>query len=185
MCGMRPVGVAEQVATGSRSSANSSFGDSSGCVSDCALDLLDLDQPLVAVARRGPGRVDRAALLSTSVGIHAAVGEVGVVRDRQQLVAGLALAVHPVPQILGMRRVERAERHRRHLGAVLEEDVAVQVQVVRRRGPLVGAERRELAGLVAWSAIALFSFQTRARDLGRHQLLDRLVRRSCVVPRYR
>ena len=60
----------------------------------------------------------------------------------------LALRVHPVPQVRGARGVERAEGIVRHLGAVAEEDVAVQVAVVRHRGPLVRAERGELAGLV-------------------------------------
>ena len=64
------------------------------------------------------------------------------------LVARLALGVHPGPEILGMMRIDGRERHGRHLLRVPEEDVAVHVPAVRRRGPLVGDERRELAGLV-------------------------------------
>src|ERR1043166_2500247 len=84
---------------------------------------------------RGIGGVDGAALEIDLGWVHAAIGHVGVVRDGEQLVAGLALAVH-------------------------QEDVAMHVHVVRHRGPLVGAERGELAGLLAFSASATFSFQT-------------------------
>ena len=47
-----------------------------------------------------------------------------------------------------MIRIDRGERQRRNFLRVLEEDVAVQVAIVRRRAPLVGGEGRELARLV-------------------------------------
>ena len=138
-----------------------------------ALDLLDLDQPLVAVARGGPGRVDRPAEAVDVGRIHPAVGEVGVVRDRQQFVAGLALRVHPLPQVFGMPGVERRERLVRHLGAVAEIDVAVQVAEVELRGELVGAEGGELAGLVVLVGDLDVLLPDRAGDLRAHEGLDR------------
>ena len=113
-----------------------------------ALELLDLGQRLVVDPRLRPRRVDRPALAVDFQREHDAVGKVRVVRDRQHLVARLALAVHPGPQVLRMIRIDRGERQRRNLLRVLEEDVAVQVAIVRRRAPLVGGEGRELARLV-------------------------------------
>ena len=49
-------------------------------------------------------------LLSSSMRKHEAVREVGIVRNRQQLGAVLALRIHPVPQIFGMIRIDRTER---------------------------------------------------------------------------
>ena len=63
----------------------------------------------------------------------------------QQRVARLALRVHPLPQRLGMVVIHRAERHRRNVGAVAEEDVAVQIAVVGQGSPIVRTERSELA----------------------------------------
>src|SRR5262245_20744655 len=74
-----------------------------------ALDLLDLDQRLVTYARRGVGGVDRTALVIDLGWVHATVLEVGIVRDRQEFVADLALTVHPVPQIHGLDRAQSAE----------------------------------------------------------------------------
>jgi len=142
-----------------------------------ALDLLHLDQRLVAHARRGIGSIDRAPLVIDLGRVHATVREVGVVRDREEFVAGLTLSVHPVPQIHGLDRVQSAERHRGHLGAVLEEDVAVKVHIVRHRRPLVGAKGRELpwfVGLVGELAVLL---PDRLGDLRGHQ---RLVGRLCA-----
>ena len=68
-------------------------------------------------------------------------------RNREQLVARLALAVHPLPEFGGVVRVQRAERYRRHLVAA-EKDVAVQIHIVRHRRPFVGTEGRELSRLV-------------------------------------
>ena len=114
-----------------------------------SLALLDLDQALVAVARGGPGGVDRPSGGVVDVDrVHPAVAHVGVVRDGEQLVARLALRVHPVPQVRGTFGVERAEWIVRHLVAGAEEDVAVQVAVARHRCPLVRAERGELAGMI-------------------------------------
>ena len=138
-----------------------------------ALELLDLDQRLVAHARLGIGGIDRAALGVDLGRVHAAVRQVGVVRDGQQVVAGLPLAVHPVPEVHRMGRVQGAERHRRHLGAVLEEDVAVEVHVARHRRPFVGAEGRELPGLVRLVGERDVLLPDGAGDLRGHQRLDR------------
>ena len=114
----------------------------------CALELLDLGQRLVVDARLRPRRVDRPALAVDFQRKHDAIGEIRVMRDRQQLVARLALAIHPFPQLLRLVRVDRAKWQRRNLLRVLEEDVAMQVAIVRRRAPFVGGEGRELARLV-------------------------------------
>ena len=93
-----------------------------------------------------------------------------------RLVARLALRVHPVPQVGGARGLERTEGIVRHLGAVAEEDVAVHVAVVRHRGPLVGAERGELAGLVLLVGDLHVLLPHRGRDLRVHQRLHRRAR---------
>ena len=49
-----------------------------------------------------PRGVDRPALVVHLEREHDAVAQVRVVRDREQLVARLALAVHPGPQVLGI-----------------------------------------------------------------------------------
>ncbi len=139
-----------------------------------ALELLDLGQRLVVHPRLRPGRVDRPALAVDFQREHDAVGQIGVVRDRQQLVARLALAVHPVPQILRMTRIDRGERQRRNLLRVLEDDVAVQVAIVRRRAPFVGGEGRELARLVVLVGDFHDFLPHRAGHFWRDQLLDRL-----------
>ncbi len=72
-----------------------------------------------------------------------------------------------------MGRVQGAERQRRHLGAVLEEDVAVKVHVARHRRPLVRAEGRELPRLVRLLGERDVLLPDRAGDLRRHQRLDR------------
>jgi hypothetical protein len=59
-----------------------------------------------------------------------------------------AVIVHPSPEILGLVRLKCGERRHRHLGAVLEEYVAMHVLIVRHRGPFIRTERRELTGLV-------------------------------------
>ena len=138
-----------------------------------ALDLLDLGQPLVAVAQLGPGLVDRAALEVDLGGEHDPAREIGIVRDRQELVPSLALLVHPVPEIRRRLAVERAERPGRDLGAILEVDVAVHVPEVRRRRPLVGAEGRELAGLVGGVRGLVVVLPDRVGDLRLDQFRDR------------
>ena len=142
-----------------------------------ALALLDLGEALVAVACGRPGGVDRPPGGLVDVDReHPAVADVGVVRDGEQLVARLALRVHPVPQVGGARGLERAEGIVRHLGAVAEEDVAVHVAVVRHRGPLVGAERGELAGLVLLVGDLHVLLPHGGRDLRVHQRLHRRAR---------
>ena len=59
------------------------------------------------------------------------------------------------------------------MGAILEEDVAVEVHVVRHGRPLIAAEGGELArfvGLVRESDVLL---PDRVRDLGTRERLDR------------
>ena len=63
------------------------------------LGLLDLDQRLIAHPVFRVGLVDRPPMQVDLGRIHATIREVGVVRDRQQLVANLALVVHPLPQV--------------------------------------------------------------------------------------
>ncbi len=138
-----------------------------------AFELVDLDQPLVAIARSGIGGVDRTALGVDLDREHPAVGEVRVVRDGEELVAGLALAIHPVPEIHGVKRVQCAERLRRYLSALLEEDVAMQVHVIRHRGPFVRAERREFPRLVRLVSHLDDFFPDASGDLRGHQRLDR------------
>ena len=83
---------------------------------------------------------------------HAAVGQVAVVRNREQLAAGLLLpGRHPLPQFLGVFALEC--RHRQDLlglrFAIPVNHVAMQVVAAAGVGrPLVGDERREPAGLV-------------------------------------
>ncbi len=134
-----------------------------------SLDLLDLDQSFVAVAIRCPGRVDGPAKAVDVGGIHPAVAQVGVMRNGQQLVACLALRVHPLPQVFGVPGVQSAEGHDRHLCTIAEEDIAVQVAVVRRGGVLVRAERRELAGMVVFVGDLDVFLPDRARHLGAHE----------------
>ena len=143
-----------------------------------SLDLFDLDEPLVAVAGRGPGRVDGPVVGVDVDGIHPPVAHVRVVRDGQQLVARLALRVHPVPQVLGVCGIERAVGHLRHLGAIAEEDVAVQVAIARHRGPLVRAERGELARVVVVVGDLDVVFPDRSRHLRAHERLDGRSRRE-------
>ena len=66
-----------------------------------SLDLLDFDQSLIAVTRRCPSRINRSSETVEINGIHPPVAQIGVVRDGQQLIARLALGVHPFPKVLG------------------------------------------------------------------------------------
>ena len=140
-----------------------------------ALDLLNLREPFIAHPGFGPGGVDGPAPAVHLRGEHQAVAQVGVVRNRQQFMARLALAVHPLPQVLGMLGIQRAEGRLRHLLGVFEEDIAVQVAVVRGGGPLVGGEGRELAGLVEPVGNGHVFLPDGARHLRVNQFLDGLV----------
>src|SRR6266487_3395205 len=75
----------------------------------CALELLNLDQPLIANPRLGIGRIDWPALTVHFGWVHATIRKVGVVRNSKQLVTGFALVVHPFPEIDRIDRVQRAE----------------------------------------------------------------------------
>src|SRR5262245_7942869 len=92
-----------------------------------ALYLFDLDQRLVPHPILGVCSIDRAALEVDLGRIHASVRQVGVVRDRQQVVALATLAVHPLPEVGGNIGIQRAERRGWHVRTVLEEDVAMEV----------------------------------------------------------
>ena len=138
-----------------------------------AFPLFDLDQPLVAHARLGPGGVNRPAGGVIDVHrVHPAVAHIGVVRDGEQFNARLALGVHPLPELRGIRGVERAERRVRHLVAP-EENIAVQVALAGHRGPLVGAEGRELAGLIVFVGDLAGFRPHRGSDLRVHERLHR------------
>ena len=139
-----------------------------------AFPLLDLDQPLVAVASGGPGGVNRPAGGVINVDrVHPAVAHIGVVGDGEQLDARLALGVHPFPELLGIRwESSDAERRVRHLVAP-EENIAVQVAVAGHRGPLVGAEGRELAGMVVFVGDLAGFLPYRGGDLRAHERLHR------------
>ena len=112
------------------------------------LDLLDFDEAFVAVARGCPRRIDGPPKAVEVNGIHPAVTQIGVMRNGQQLVACLALRVHPRPQVLGMLGIQRAIGHLWQMGAVPEEDVAMQVALVRHGCPLVRTECSELARMI-------------------------------------
>ena len=111
-----------------------------------ALDLHHLDQALeVAAQARVVGR-DRLAGIVERLE-HQPLAAIGVVRNRQQPRALLLLLGHPRPELLLVGAVERRERHVRDV-QVTEDDVAMHVPALRRRGPLVARQRRELAGPV-------------------------------------
>ena len=67
-----------------------------------AFELSDFRQRLVVHPVLSPGGVDRTSFAVDVQRKHDAVRQIGVVRDRQQLVARLALRVHPGPEILGV-----------------------------------------------------------------------------------
>jgi hypothetical protein len=113
-----------------------------------ALHLRDLDERLVPHALLDVRRAER---LSGPVGQreHRAVRAVRVVRNREALDAPGAKAVHPVPEVLGVLRVEPREGNGGQHLVVAEDDVAVQVApLVGRGGVLVGHEGREAARVV-------------------------------------
>ena len=153
--------------------ANSSLGESRGCVSDVPLSCLISISGSLRIARRGIGGVDRAAL-GVDLGRD--------IRPSERLalceMASSSLPALRWPSIqfqrsTGMVGVQGAEGRRRNVRALLEEDVAVEVHVVRHRGPLVRAERRELSRLVRLVGELDVLLPDRAGDLRRHQRLDR------------
>ena len=136
------------------------------------LALLDLDQALVAVARSRPRGVDRPPGGVVGVDrVHPAVAHVGVVRDGEQLVACLALRVHPVPEVRGALGVERAEWIVRHLVAGPEEDVTVEIAITGHRGPLVRTERGEFARMIVLVGDPDVFLPHGGRDLRVHERL--------------
>ena len=137
------------------------------------LNLLHLNQAFIAVARGCPGRVYRPAQAVHVDGIHPAIGQVGIVGNRQQFVARLALGVHPLPQILGVPGIQRRVRHLRYLRTVAEINIAVQVAEIELGGVLVGAESGELAGLVLLVGDLHILLPDGAGHLRAHKSLDR------------
>ena len=142
------------------------------------LNLLHLDERLVARAGLGPGGINRPAQAVHVGRVHPAVRQIRVMRDGQQVVAGLALGIHPVPQFRGVHRVQRRKRHLRNLGAVAEKHVAVQVAVVGHRGPLIGTKGGELARFVGRVGDVVILFPDRASNLFGHQRFDRRARQQ-------
>ena len=141
----------------------------------CALELLHLGQRLVVHPGLRPRGIDRPALAVDFQRKHHAIGEVRVVRNGEQLVPGLALAIHPGPQILRMGGVHRGKRHCRSLLRILEDHIAVQVAIVGRRSPFVRGEGGERARFVELVGNVGDPSPDRACDLGADELLDRLV----------
>ena len=68
----------------------------------CALELMDFGQRLIVHALLRPCSVNRPPLTVDLQRKHDAVAQVGVMRDRQQLIACLALGIHPVPEVFRM-----------------------------------------------------------------------------------
>jgi hypothetical protein len=105
--------------------------------------LMDLGERL---PERAQARVGGRVLLDHVELAHAQVAVMGDGEDVAAVAGVEALLLQPRPQqprvVAG---VEVADRQLRDLG-VAEDDVAVQVGVVRHRGPLVADERGEPAG---------------------------------------
>lgn len=70
-----------------------------------ALDLLHLDSRVRSSSAPASRRINRLAFAVQFDGKHKAIGQVGIVRYRQQLGTLLALLVHPAPQVFGMIQV--------------------------------------------------------------------------------
>ncbi len=114
-----------------------------------ALHLGDLEQRLPA--RAALGVVSGHGLALDGLCKHDAVADVGIVRDRQDVAAGLLLIVgQKAPESLGIRAVKRAEgQHLFHpKGPVTKDYDPVQVVAIRGRAPFVPVECSEGAGLV-------------------------------------
>src|SRR5262245_42596721 len=89
--------------------------------------------------------------------------------DGEQLVASLALRVHPLPQVLRVPGIEGAIGHLRHMRALAEEDITVQVYVVALGCIFVRTESGELAGMVVRIGNLDILLPDRARYLGAHE----------------
>ncbi len=113
-----------------------------------ALDLADLVQRLVLRAGGVVSGIERLPVELHQLE-HAPVAGIAIVRDREQRRAGAALQFHPPPERLGIvaRLVDR-QRQLRQLRGVAKHDDAMQVPLVRVRGPLEAGESREPSGLV-------------------------------------
>jgi hypothetical protein len=118
---------------------------------------------------------------------HLPVAQIAVVRDRQDLAAGLLLVgVHPFPQV---GRVVAAERWvdgkridlPRLVAVVAEDDVPMKVVAARVRRPLVADESGEATGLVVLLS-GIDRFLPRAlvsrRPGKEHQVLGKLAARE-------
>ena len=105
------------------------------------VDALPLGARLRVLAR------DRLAGEGVDLREHDPVREVAVVGDREDVAAGLVfIGLEDFPQILGVVAAERLDRRvrldlPRLVGAVAEDDDAVQIVAARVRGPLVADER--------------------------------------------
>ena len=114
----------------------------------CALELMDFGQRLIVHALLRPGGINRSPFAVNLQGKHNAIAQVGVMRDRQQLITCLALGIHPVPEIFRMIRVQGSKGSFRHFLGIFKDDIAVHVAIVWRRSPLIGREGRKLPRLV-------------------------------------
>ena len=140
-----------------------------------ALELGDFRQRFVVHPVLRPSGVDGAPLAVDIQRKHDAIGQIGIVRDRQKFVARSPLRVHPRPQILRMGRVDGGVWKFRDLLRVLEDHVAMHVAVVRRRGPFIGREGGELSRLIVFVGDRDGLFPDIACHLRFDEFLDRLV----------
>ena len=148
-------------------SANSSSGESKGCVSP---------SPLLWVAsirgsqrRAALGIVPGHGLALDGLREHGAVADVAVVRDRQDAAAGLLLVCgHEGPEILGILAVERGEGQDllHPVGPVPEHHDPVQIVAIDGRGPFVTVEHGESARIVVFGGRVDDPIPDRALDLG-------------------
>ena len=103
-----------------------------------ALDLGHLDQGLVAHPQVGVGGVKRFAAHRLQLE-HVAVAAVRVVGDGEPFDALRPAFVEPAPEVLGIARIGRRKGLRRRFAAA-EDDVAVQVAAIVRRGRVLVAD---------------------------------------------
>jgi hypothetical protein len=128
-----------------------------------ALDLRGFVQRLPAYAALGVRAVDPLAAERFDDREHAAIAEIAVVRDGEDLRAGLLLAHHhPFPQVARIGAAQRRLRRVRFdqacfCAAVAEDDVPVQVVALVVRGPLVPMNAVNRPGSYASSAALIVS----------------------------